>query len=212
MQCGDTDDEEDLNFLADSLEEAKDQDDMDILFIPLIQRHFHKRKPCLFRKRWDSEYLVNLAVNEGSFVSEYRLDPGGFDILNDLLGPMIACDPIYARLSGSQSGSGLITTASRLGSALILLGGGRSMEAMRTHGLSESTVYANFHQVIEAINNHPALDIVCDNSLPELKKRSAQFMDRSTHDLFRYCTGIIDDLAIHIRAPSRDEASNQSRF
>ena len=86
------------------------------------------------------------------------------------------------------------------------------MESMRTHGLTKSTTYANFHRVIHAINNHPALEIACNNSLPELQRRSAKFMDRSTNDVFKYCTGAIDGLAIHIRAPSKVEVFNQSRF
>ena len=66
---------------------------------------------------------------------------------------------------------------------------------MRTHGMSRSTVYANFQRVIDAINNHPALEIICENNPVELKRRSAQFMARSTHDVFQYCTGAIDGLA-----------------
>ena len=31
------------------------------------------RSSAWYRKRWDSEYLVNLAISEGSFTTEYRL-------------------------------------------------------------------------------------------------------------------------------------------
>jgi hypothetical protein len=41
--------------------------------------------PALFRKRWDSEYLVNLAVRENSFVTEYRLNPSSFSLLHEIL-------------------------------------------------------------------------------------------------------------------------------
>ena len=108
------------------------------------------------------------------------------------------CDASFAKLSVSQSGSGPITPASRLGAALIMSGGGRSMEAMRTHGLSRATVHCYCHRVINAINNNPALDIVCDKSPPELQRRATQFMDRITNDIFKYCTGAIDGFAIHI--------------
>ena len=33
------------------------------------------RSPSIFRKRWDSEYLVDLAIRENSFITEYRLNP-----------------------------------------------------------------------------------------------------------------------------------------
>ena len=93
-----------------------------------------------------------------------------------------------------------------------MLGGGRRLEAMRTHGMLMPTVYDNFHRVIEAINTHPALEIVFDNRSPELQRRSVHFMERSSHELFKYCTGAIDGLAIHVRAPSNTEVMNQSRF
>jgi hypothetical protein len=91
-----------------------------------------------------------------------------------------------------------------------MLGGGRGIEAMRTHGLSMSTTYDNFNRVIKAINSHPALSI---NMSPDgCRTRADGFTERSTHDLFRYCTGAIDGLAVHIRAPSRDSVLNKSRF
>ena len=46
----------------------------------------------MFRKRWDSEYLRNLAENEGSFLAEYRVDPGGFDLLHEILESSIQRD------------------------------------------------------------------------------------------------------------------------
>lgn len=93
-----------------------------------------------------------------------------------------------------------------------MLDGGRRLEAMRTRGMSMSTVYDKYHRVVEAIYTHPALEIICDKLLPELQRRSVHFMERSTHDIFKYCTGAIDGLAIHIRAPSNSEVMNQSRF
>ena len=50
-----------------------------------------------------------------------------------------------------------------------------SLEAMRTHGMSTATVYGNFHCVIDAINKHPALEIIFDNSPTELRRRSDEF-------------------------------------
>lgn len=105
--------------------------------------------------------------------------------------------------------SSTITLSSRIGAALIMLRGkgsdgmggqgrGRWLKAMRTHGMAKPTVYANFHRVIHAINTHPALEILCDNSPTELKKRSDEFKERSSFDLFQYCTGAIDGQAIYI--------------
>ena len=55
-----------------------------VLAKPVVPRGVH-----LFRKRWDSDHLNDLAVREHSFVAEYRVDPGGFSILHELLDPML---------------------------------------------------------------------------------------------------------------------------
>jgi hypothetical protein len=95
---------------------------------------------------------------------------------------------------------------------LILLAGGRTIEAMRTHGLSRAQVYKNFREVIKAINECPALAIQCDNSDEGLSKRAREFATLSKHSLFHYCVGAIDGLAISIRAPSKKKVKNQTRY
>ena len=60
-----------------------------------------------------------------------------------------------ANRSMSSSKSAPITVASRIAAALIILGGGRRIEAMRTHGISKTFCYQNSHSVVSAINRHP---------------------------------------------------------
>ena len=62
----------------------------------------HERASPLFRKRWDSIYLRDLAANEGSFVAEYRVDPRGFEILTELLESSISRDEKYSRRAMSK--------------------------------------------------------------------------------------------------------------
>jgi hypothetical protein len=169
------------------------------------------RDKKLYRKRWDSEYLRELAIKEGSFLSEYRVDPGGFDILVTLLEKDLTRNEKFAMNSLSGS-SKAVTVDSRVGAALIMLAGGRRIEAMRTHGLSQAMVYTNLHEVVRAINKHPALAISCPTDKASLCARAADFAQLSTHGLFKYCTGAIDGLAIRIRAPSVKEVANQTRF
>lgn len=215
VNCCDGYDDEiaDLNFIRSvALQNSEDDEILEEQILPHILTNFLKRNSSLFRKRWDSDYLRSLAVNEGSFLAEYRVDPGGFDILHDILENSIQRNDRYSAIAMGTAGSAAITTASRLGAALIMLGGGRRIEAMRTHGISMSTTYDNFDRVIKAINSHPALSIDCDMTPDGMRARADGFKDRSTHGLFQYCTGAIDGLAIHIRAPSRLEVMNQSRF
>ena len=68
---------------------------------------------------------------------------------------------------------------SRIGAALIMLGGGRRTEAMRTHGLSKTFVYDNFHKVVDAINSCPQLEIKSDNSMEGLRQAANKFKERS---------------------------------
>ncbi len=125
--------------------------------------------PAEFRKRWDCEYLVNLAIRERSFKRENRMEPREFDILHELFAPRLTVNQGMARLAISRAGSGPIPSASRLACALILLGGGRITEVMRAHGVSRSFAYENFHDVIRAINSCPQLEIECSNSEEDLK-------------------------------------------
>ena len=99
------------------------------------------RAPSLFRKRWDDQDLVNLTVNDDSFVIEYRRNPTAFDILLALLLPRLTVNEERAKLAMARTGSDPIKASSRLVAALIILSGGRYIEAMRTHGIARTTAY-----------------------------------------------------------------------
>ena len=100
-----------------------------------------RRRPNIFRRRWDSEYLWNLAIEEGSFLAEYRMSPSHFEELHQILLPHLSVDHRMATLANLSSGSDVSSTMSRLGACLIMLAGGRYVESMRTHGLARSTAY-----------------------------------------------------------------------
>ena len=170
------------------------------------------RDQALFRRRWNSSYLIDLAKRESSFVSEYRVDPGGFDVLVTLIEEILPMNWKMAHVKSHESGSKPVTTASKVGAALIMLGGGRHMEAMRTHGLSKSYSYDVFRLVVRAINKHPALAINTDNSLEYCKSKASRIQERSSYGIFKYCTGCIDGLALYVNAPSKKKYKNQSRF
>ena len=115
------DDAEDEKYLQNLADDEESDDEMDALLFPCLVRLHRQRNSSLFRKRWDSSYLINLAVNEGSFLSEYRVDPGGFDVLLNILGNSIQRNDKFSKLSMSGCGSAAIIPASRLGAALIRL-------------------------------------------------------------------------------------------
>jgi len=93
----------------------------------------------------------------------------------------------------SKSGSEPISGVSRLAQTLCILGGGRVIECMRTHGVAS--------RVIQIINNHPELEIKCDNSIEALGYRANGFKQRSYCELFGFATAAIDGIAIKIKCP-----------
>ena len=187
-------------------------DDVDELAIAAATALHSEHSSALFRKRWDSNYLIGLVLKENSFVAEYRHDPAGFNDLLNLLYDSLTVNKKMAALQSSRSGSGPITPDSRLGCALIMLAGGRRIEAMRTHGLSEPGVYANFKRVVRAVNACPALAIEYDRTVEGLEARAAGFKKKVNHGLLKYCVDCIDGLSLSHIAPSEKETSNQRRF
>jgi hypothetical protein len=168
------------------------------------------RKSPIPRLRWNQPYLRRLSIDENSFVSEYGVTPKGFDLLLQMLQPRLEVDMRQAARSNPYSAP--ITAESRLASCLLELRGGRRLEAMRTHGLARSTVDRNFHTVIRAINDHPALKIECDMSIEAQKSRAQEFQKLSTQGFFKYTTGAVDGLALATRTPSKKKYMNQSQF
>jgi hypothetical protein len=56
------------------------EEEEDLIIRMMIEECMRREKiphgPCLFRKRWDLEYLVDLAVKkEGTFTTEHRVNP-----------------------------------------------------------------------------------------------------------------------------------------
>jgi len=43
------------------------------------------KTPAIPRKRWDSKYLLDLTVEEGSFINEHRMHPNNFEELYQIL-------------------------------------------------------------------------------------------------------------------------------
>lgn len=102
---------EDMEILDQMLDEDYEMAEAVLL---LCDETVYRSSP-LYRKRWDCNYLVNLAVAEGSFLAEYRLGPREFDTLHSILHDAIAVDQRMAAVAVGSCGSKSISTASRLG-------------------------------------------------------------------------------------------------
>lgn len=71
-----------------------------------------------------------------------------------------------------------------------MLSGGRRIEAMRTHGIAQSTAYSNLRNVVRAINKHPSLAIHFDISPQGLSETAEDFKQKGDHRLFHNCVGM----------------------
>lgn len=152
---------------SDSLSESSYDSQIQKIFATKLKT----RKRKLQRERWNNAYLIPLAINENSFKMEYRMTHYAFLYLHSLLKNDLTVNEIMATISNCESNSTNITTESRLGCFLILLGGGRVAECMRTHGVSKDFVYKNFKRILNIIINHPLLKISCSNDIIALKER-----------------------------------------
>jgi hypothetical protein len=216
--------------LTSSLRDRRPPHDFELVAASLICDETAPRSGALYRPRWESNRLRELAELEGSFIAEYRFSPREFDILHLLLKDNLTANERMSNVSTARSGSSSISSDSRLGKihhicviylviflfiigiALTILGGGRRIEAMRTHGVSRTSTYFILHQVCQAINSCPALALDTSNDISTLQRRAQGFKAKSTPGLFDYCCGAIDGLAIRIKVPGRSETTNQAAF
>lgn len=202
---------EDLDALS-VLSSSDDEDFEDLVEKYVVKFGFAIRESKQFRPRWDSARLTKLAQDEGTFIAELRLDPRSFNLLVEMLDPILRKNPTNAANSLSGSGAMPISVASRVAVTLIMLAGGRYVEAMRTHGIPRCTAYSVFHEVLDAIISLDQLKIHCPNDRSSLERRAEDFARLSKVELFKHCTGAIDGLAITITARSKKEVRDQRRF
>jgi hypothetical protein len=76
------------------------------------------RDAKLSRLRWNCDYLVDLAINEKTFVAEYRLDPRSFDLLGDILKDDLSVDD---KMSAVSTKSGIIFNINFTGYSIFFL-------------------------------------------------------------------------------------------
>ena len=62
-------DQEDLEFVQSMHDDMMKELHRNLII--LLSLEFPHRSPSIFRERWNSEYLTNLAIAEGSFVAAY---------------------------------------------------------------------------------------------------------------------------------------------
>ena len=105
-------DEEDLEFIfGDNNENELFDEDVE-LYIAL---YCNIKSERIFRKRWDSVYLRNLAIQENSFLAEYRVDPIGFDLLTNMLRDSLSVNEVMAaRGSGVCKSANILTSYLRI--------------------------------------------------------------------------------------------------
>lgn len=110
-----------LDHQEESSEESSDEEGDDDLFDWTCFFAKTVRKPKLYRRRWESNYFQILALEEDSFVTEYRMDLARFSGLVSMIRNrnLLNIDMKRAKNSTYAAGSDPITLDSRIGEALI---------------------------------------------------------------------------------------------
>jgi hypothetical protein len=174
--------------------------------------HKRKRIPCIERLRWDEQYFMAKAIEEKSFIAQFRVNKDIFNILVSRIGSVIGKDDTKALNAMGQSGNLPITPVSRIALSLAVLGGARLVDRYTSQGIARSTAKNIFKDFVRAVNAEPSFRVRCDMDDYALRQQAGNFQARSSHGLFKYCVGAIDGLLIRIRCPSVKSHPNNAKF
>lgn len=99
-----------------------------------MKEYHHSREYDGMKSIWER--------GEISFIAEYRISSACFNLFHEILEQAIIVNKEKALVSVVGNDLiWLISTSSILAVTMILLGGGRYFEAMRTRGIAKSAVY-----------------------------------------------------------------------
>eukprot|EP00904_Undaria_pinnatifida_P012574 jgi/Undpi1/8447/HiC_scaffold_25.g10914.m1 len=170
-----------------------------------------RRARATKRKRLNWKRHASASVREKSFRRKYRMDEPAFNKLVEILRPVIEADEKYARL---RTKSGVISVETRVAIALRFCAGGSYLDLQDVHGVSKTSCYSCFHQVVDAI-------IECSSKIgpmkfpttgEELKKLAAEFEEKSDGQAITGCVGCLDGLNVKTEAPSLTDVLTVIRY
>ncbi|KAL7456503.1 hypothetical protein ACHAWC_008001 [Mediolabrus comicus] len=131
------------------------------------------------KERWQHERLVwenhlELVFHEDTFSNEYRMSYAAFNVLKQIL------QPILQRNANKCRDSEPIMTEHIMAMGLRYLAGGRVLDNRRYIGMNKSSAYSAVDDFINAVNTCPELDIKFPSSAAEWEEVRQGWQARSS--------------------------------
>jgi DDE superfamily endonuclease len=162
-----------------------------------IGRQFFPRK----RKQVDDVYKELGSIY---FRRAYRMEYKNFQLLAQMLTPLIIKVSGKKQNSNKYAPNGIITPDVRLACALRWFAGGSAYDIMTTYGISHTETINSIWYVVDAVNHHASFNIEYPKDYNQQQLIAEGFYNVSSAH-FNSCAGAIDGILIWIHKPSPDE-------
>ncbi|CAB1102050.1 unnamed protein product [Ectocarpus sp. CCAP 1310/34] len=135
------------------------------------------------------------------------MEKGSFHKLVELLRPSLEVNAFFGALRSPRNGA--IAVEVRVAVALRILAGASYWDVTLMFGLSVPVTYQILWEVIDAINNTPAVG-ACDPPLTEegCMRNANRFKEKSTDGVFSWVVAAVDGLFIKAKALCAKETAN----
>jgi hypothetical protein len=167
------------------------------------------RNPATESQRVNWQEHRRKLIERGNFHGSYRIYPGSFDILVEMLGNILV---INEGKSYARSDAGPIIPEIRLHCLMRYLAGGSYLDICTLVSIPHSTFYYILWKTCDAINDCPELEFKLPNTTAELEEASAGFEGISIHGIMRGCIGAIDGWLLPIQVPPATHVGNAKTY
>ncbi|CAM9460109.1 unnamed protein product, partial [Ectocarpus sp. 8 AP-2014] len=168
-----------------------------------------RRGECTQRSRQEWEEMIKPLVEDGTFKTRYRMEPGEFKQLYSMLRNRVDGD-----VKKGLGHNGTVAGEWVLGATLRWLAGHGISAAADGPNMAESTAYAKVKKGLDAINQCGRLRIKWPKTERELRKKAKGFRRRSSQlvPVLKHCVGAGDGLLVRIKKPNVNEHPCPDRF
>lgn len=207
-----------LDLLTRQIVESVQNDDDDEVAVTmaaalLLARQKRKRNPKVRHPRINlAEHFSRVQANtDFDFQRRYHMPEEAFWKLVELLQDKLKVDTRQSMRS--TSGNRPILPEDIVAAGLRFLGGSTFLEVADIFGISYQSAHRVIHKFLNAVVEHPALEIDMPKTEEEFKKHADGWNKVSqAFGVFYGVVGAIDGLLIHTNKPAKDEVSNQADF
>ena len=196
---------------SSSTSSEEDREQMFTAFICYSEFVLTARHERVFRTRvlWDNH--VDVLIRENMFHRTYRMNPGSFAKLVDLLRPSLQVDHKMSMVSSGGTSMPIIPEV-YVHCFIRYISGGSHLDIRLIAQISKPSFYTCLHTCVRAINKCPEVDFQFSTEEESLRYRMRMFQHLSSHAVIRGCVGCIDGVLIGINRPSLTEVPNSRDY